>query len=271
MSKYVVSVFPNEAKAYEGVGAFNALHGEHSLTLYGMAVIAKDAEGRAEVKEAEDEGPIGTAIGMMSGALVGVLGGPAGVVIGATGGGLLGSISDLGNTGVGLDFVDMVAKRMQPGTAAVVAEVDEYWTTPLDTRMEALGGEVFRRTRADFEDEQFDQEVTAWNEEMNELGAEMKEASDEIKAKLQAKKDAVRKHLEDAMEKGGQKITQLENEQEAKLAALEKQVAEASADTKAKIEKRMQEVKANYNARLAKLKDTSKAASATVDSALGAV
>ena len=67
---------------------------------------------------------------MMSGALVGVLGGPAGVLIGATGGGLLGSISDLNNAGVGIEFADMVANKMDSGTAAVLAEVDEYWTTP---------------------------------------------------------------------------------------------------------------------------------------------
>ena len=255
MSKYVVAVFPNESKAYEGVGAFNALHTENSLTLYGIGVIAKDAEGKAEIKEAQDEGPIGTAVGMMSGALVGVLGGPAGVMLGAAGGGLLGSVSDLNNAGVGLEFADVVANRMESGTAAVVAEVDEYWTTPLDTRVEALGGEVFRRTRADFEDEQFAQEVQAWNDEMDELDAEMQEATDEMKAKLQAKKEALKKSIEDAMEKGGQKIIQLENEQQAKVAALEKQAADAKMEAKSKIEQRIEKIKANHKARIEKIKN----------------
>jgi hypothetical protein len=30
-----------------------------------------------------------------------------------------------------------------------VAEIDEDWTTPVDTRMEAIGGSVFRRTLSD--------------------------------------------------------------------------------------------------------------------------
>ncbi len=254
MSKYVVVVFPDESKAYEGVSAFNALHAEQSLTLYGIAVIAKDAGGKATIKESDDEGPVGTALGMLTGGLIGALAGPAGLMVGTAGGGLLGSLGDLDNVGVGLDFLEMVGNKMEAGTAAVVTEVDEYWTAPLDTRMEALGGEVYRRTRADFEDEQFAQEVQAWNDEMDELDAEMQAASDETKAKLQAKKDALKKKVEDAMEKGGQKIEQLENEQQAKVAKLEKQAADAKAEAKAKIDKTIADVKASHKARMEKIK-----------------
>ena len=254
MSKYVVVVFPNESAAYEGVGAFNDLHAERSLTLYGRAVIAKDADGNVSLKESDDEGPVGTALGMLTGGLIGALAGPAGLLAGTAGGGLIGSMADLSNTGVGLDFVEMVGSRMEAGTAAVVAEVDEYWTAPLDTRMEALGGEVHRRSRAYFEDEQFAQEVQAWNDEMDELDAEIDEATDEMKAKLKAKKDALGEKVADAMERGGQKIEQLENEQQAKVAKLEKQAADAKAEAKAKIEKTIAKVKADHKARMDKIK-----------------
>ena len=254
MSKYVVVVFPDESRAYEGVGAFNALHQEQSLTLYGIAVIAKDADGKAELKESEDEGPVGTALGMLTGGLIGALAGPAGLLLGTASGGLVGSMADLGNAGVGLDFLEVVGNKMEAGTAAVVTEVDEYWTAPLDTRMEALGGEVHRRTRADFEDEQFAQEVQAWNDEMDELDAEIDEATDEMKAKLKAKKQALGEKIADAMERGGQKIEQLENEQQAKVAKLEKQAADAKAESKAKIEQTIAKVKANHQARMEKIK-----------------
>ena len=36
-------------------------------------------------------------------------------------------------------------QQLQPGKFAVVAEIQEDWTTPVDTRMEAIGGKVFRR------------------------------------------------------------------------------------------------------------------------------
>jgi len=253
MSKYVVVVFPDESKAYEGRNAFNALHAEGSLTLYGIAVIAKNAEGKASIKESVDEGPVGMALGMLTGGLIGALAGPAGLMLGTAGGGLLGSLGDLDHVGVGLDFLEVVGNKMEPGTAAVVTEVDEYWTAPLDTRMEALGGEVHRRPRIDFEDEQFAQEVQAWNDEMDELDAEMQEASDEMKAKIKAKKEALGKKIADAMEKGGQRIIQLENELHAKVAKLEEQVADAEAEVKEKMEKRVVEVKANYKARMDKI------------------
>ena len=90
------------------------LHAEGELTLYGLAVIAKDAGGKLSVKDAPDDLP-GTAVGSLVGALVGVLGGPAGVVVGMTAGMMLGSISDLLNIGVGADFVDKVSSAVGPG------------------------------------------------------------------------------------------------------------------------------------------------------------
>jgi uncharacterized membrane protein len=124
MSKFVVTTFNSEAKAYEGTRALKELHAEGELSLYGLAVITKDASGKLSVKEAPDE-LAGTAIGSLVGALVGVLGGPAGVLVGMTAGMLLGSISDLLNIGVGADFVDKVSAQLAPGKAAVIAEVDE--------------------------------------------------------------------------------------------------------------------------------------------------
>ena len=63
MSKFVVAVFPGENQAYEGTRALNALHAEGHLTLYSMAVVAKDGKGNVSTKDAADAGPLGTAVG----------------------------------------------------------------------------------------------------------------------------------------------------------------------------------------------------------------
>jgi uncharacterized membrane protein len=255
MSKYAVVVFPDESKAYEGMRSFKELHDEGSLTLYGIAVIAKDADGNVSVKESQDEGPVGTALGMLTGALVGVLAGPAGVAVGAAGGGMVGSMFDLANVGVGIEFVDLVGSKMKAGTAAILAEVEEYWTTPLDTRMEALGGTILRQQRLDFEDEQFSQGMQALSDELDELAAETEEASDETKANLEAKKDAVARKLEETREKGRKKVEQWESEQKAKLEKLQGQAGDATAEAKVKILKRMKEYESKHDARMAKLKE----------------
>ena len=68
---------------------------------------------------------------------------------GAAGGALGGWFADLYNLGVDAEFLDDVARVMTPGKYAVVAEVAEGWTAPVDARMEALGGTVFRRSECD--------------------------------------------------------------------------------------------------------------------------
>ncbi len=57
----------------------------------------------------------------------------------------------------------MYAHECVPNKWAVVAEVDETWVTPLDTRMNATGGVVFRRGRGEFLDIQIEPEIAADN------------------------------------------------------------------------------------------------------------
>src|SRR5262245_50377073 len=106
MDKMVVIAFDNENRAYEGTRALQDLHAENRITLYSYAVITKDSKGNVAVQTAADEGPVGTGVGMATGALVGLLGGPAGVAIGAATGTLAGSMYDLAQVGVGEDFID---------------------------------------------------------------------------------------------------------------------------------------------------------------------
>ncbi len=51
------------------------LHRNGELAVYAAGVISKDFNGEVAIKSAEDEGPIGTAFGMMLGAMVDVLAG----------------------------------------------------------------------------------------------------------------------------------------------------------------------------------------------------
>ena len=258
MDKILVVIFDNESKAYEGSNALQELQHEGSINLYSKAVIARDASGKVEVKQAGDIGPVGTAVGLLTGSLLGLLGGPVGVAIGAGAGMTGGLVYDLANAGVGEDFLYEVGQFLQPGKAAVVAEVWEEWVMPVDTRMELLGGVVFRRMRGEIEDAQIERDVAALNAELAEMKAERDQATGEAKAKLQAKIDATRAKLQ-AMQNGIQaKIEASKQETEAKIKSLQEQAAKARGDRKAKLEKRSAEVKADREVRRSKLEKAQK-------------
>ena len=245
MSKFVVIVFPGKSQAYQGTRALKELHAEGSLTAYGMAVISKDAQGKLSIKEAADAGPLGMAVGALVGGLVGVIGGPAGVLAGAAGGTVIGSFVDLFGYGFGADFISKVSTELRPGKTAVVAEIAEYWTTPLDTRMQSLNGTVLRTWRADFEDEQIGQEIAARNADLEQLHAEYAQASAETKAKLKVKVEQAKAELEQAQKRVKDRLDTLEKEINAKVAALEQQVTKAQADAREKIKQRMAAARAD--------------------------
>lgn len=253
MNKMVVVVFDSENKAYEGFKAFKEMHAEGSITLYGMSVIAKDAGGKVIVKEASDIGPLGTAVGLVTGSLIGLLGGPAGFVIGAGAGTIGGILYDLTTVGVGEDFLTEAGGQLKPGKTAVVAEVDEEWVAPLDTRMETLGGVVLRRARSEFIDAQIEREAAANRAEIAKLKAERDKAVGEAKAKLQAKIDAAQSRLKARQDQISKKVEAIKREGEAKIKSMEEQAAKAKSETKAKLEKRLAEARADHKARVDKL------------------
>jgi len=187
MDRMLVVVFNSEAKAYEGKKALLQLDAEGSISAYGYAVVAKNADGTSTLKQGDDSGPLGTLAGTSLGSLIGVLFGPAGLAIGATAGFAGGATADLANAGVSEDFIDDVTKVLSPGSVALVAEIEEDWTTPVDTRMEAIGGTIFRRTVSDVRHQVHEENVAAMKADMAQFKAEQAQAQADRKAKLQEK------------------------------------------------------------------------------------
>ena len=253
MNKMIVTIFNNENSAYEGVKALRELHAEGSLTLYAAAVIAKDTQGVVRVKQAADQGPLGTVLGLTTGSLIGLLGGPVGLAVGAITGTFAGSIYDLAQIGINEDFLTEVSKYLSPGKVAVVAEIDEEWVTPLDTRMEPLDGIVFRRVRGEFIDAQIERELAVADAEIAKLEAEYKQAAGEAKAKLGAKLDVARNRLQARRDLIKERIEAIRLEGEAKIKSLQEQAAQAKGEMKARLEKRVAEERADHEARMVKL------------------
>jgi len=220
MDRMLVVIFPNETKAYEGKKALQELDSEGSISVYAYAVLAKNADGTATVKQGDDVGPIGTLIGTSLGGLIGVLGGPVGVAAGAAAGMAAGSAIDLNNTRVGADFIDDVQKFLVPPNVALVAEVDEEWTTPVDTRMEAIGGNVFRRALSQVEDTADDEDIAAMKADLAQLKAEHAKAQADRKSKMQEKINQLDSKIQSQLERAKERREASQRKAQAKVQAL---------------------------------------------------
>ena len=253
MSKFIVSVFDSEKSAYEGSQALLDLQRDGNIVVFADAVITKDSNGVVNIEQAADEGPVGTATGMLVGTLIGALAGPSGAAAGAAVGALAGSFSDLYNVSVDSEFLTDVGDLMQPGKSAVVAEVAEGWTTPLDTRMEELGGNVFRRYRIDVEDAQIERDIEAANRELDELEDELEQATEETREAIQAKIDSAKARIQSLKENATAKVHSLKEEAESKITKINEQISTAKEDVRTKFEKTRDQIKADYEVRSEKL------------------
>lgn len=254
MERMLVVVFDNESKAYEGSRALKQLDTEGSITIHAESVIKKNPDGAVNVKQSEDDFPIRTVGGTAIGSLIGLLGGPVGLGVGAAAGAMAGSIGDLNVAGVDAEFLDDITATLTPGKCAVIADVSEEWVTPVDTRMEALGGAVVRTARKTVEDDQRARDVAELRAEIDQLKAEHARARADRKAKLQAKIDKLNTKLQGKLDQAKQRSEQFKSETDAKVKALQKKAEKAQGDIKANLDARAKTIRGDYEQSQAKLK-----------------
>jgi uncharacterized membrane protein len=229
MDRMLVVVFNDEAKAYEGKTALQKLADEGSIRVYGYAVVAKNADGTASIKNADNSGPLGSLFGMSFGALAGALFGPAGLALGAAAGLGSGAAVDFTNLGVSQDYIDDVSKALSPGKVAVVSEIDEEWTEPVDDRMEPIGGVVFRRALSDVQKQVHEENIAAMKADLAQFKAEQGKAHADRKSKLQEKINQLDTKIQAQLQKAKERNVASERKAQAKAVVLEDKAAVAQA------------------------------------------
>ena len=251
MDKMLVVVFRDEKSAYEGVAALHALDAEASIVLNALAVIKKNADDTVSTERVDDDfpPPSRTLAGTAMGSLIGLLGGPAGFVLGAGTGALIGLIGDLRTAMVDTDFIAEVSTALTPGKYAVIADVEEEWVTPVDTRIEPLGGVVFRTTKSDAEDHRRAREAATRRAELDQLKAEHAKARSDRKAKLQAQIDRLRARLEKRLEQDQSRSKQAVEQMQAKIQALQEKADKEEGEARAGIEGWITRIRDEYQRR----------------------
>src|SRR5271157_104916 len=229
MDRMLVVVFDDESKAYEGNKVLQQLDGDGSISVYGHAVLVKNPDGTTTVRQSDDRGPLGTLVGTLLGSLIGLLGGPTGFAIGGAVGFVGGAAADLNKARIGNDFIVDVAKVLVPNRAAVVAEIEEDSTTPVDTRMEAIGGTVFRRALSEVKHTIHDENIAAMKADLAEMKAEQAKAHADRKAKLQEKINQLDSKIQVQLQKAKDRREAAEREAQAKAQVLKAKAAAAKA------------------------------------------
>ena len=254
----LVAVFDNENKAFEGLSSLKDLHKKGDITLYATAVVSKNEKGELRLNTAADQGPVGTATGLFTGSLIGLLGGPIGLAVGAATGTVAGLIFDMSSDDINTTFVDEVSNALTKGKTAVIAEIDETWTVPVDTRLEALNAMVFRRLTYEVAEDQWARESEAIDAEFRNLKEELKQAREEDKAAIKSAMTKLQNKAQAVNDQLNKKLSESRSQLDAKINTMQGQMKDARDRRKAKIEKRINEVKEEYRARTEKLKQASK-------------
>jgi hypothetical protein len=164
-----------------------------------------------------------------------------------------GAAYDVANLGVGTDFVEEVSKRLAPGKAAVVAEIEEQWIAPLDTRMDKAGGTVFRRSRSDVIDLQNARDAAALQQELDQMQEELAQAKGQAKEKLKATIASTQAALEAAKGRAKARVDAVKTTIDTKIQTLQDQASKSTGEAKARLEQQIAHIKAERDTRGAKL------------------
>jgi uncharacterized membrane protein len=185
----------HDTNAYQALTDLRQLAAQGQIRIAGAAVVARDADGRVDVKsEVGDDPYVGTASGGIIGLLVGIIGGPVGVLLGGTYGALVGSLFDIDDLATTDSVLGEISKQVQPTRTAVLAHVTEQSPEVIDTAMARLSGQVMRRPVFEVE-----QEIAAAQEAQRKVEREAR--SELQKARFEKSKEDAHAKVEELTSK----------------------------------------------------------------------
>jgi uncharacterized membrane protein len=159
MQNMLVAVFDSERQAQHASEALDALNEATTIGLTAGAIVTKSPGGAITVAQMHRQVPEAAMGATALGTLIGMLGGPVGLAIGAAAGLAVGATADVLHMKLDARFLADVERSLEPGKSAVVAQIYEEETAPVNERMGALGGVVFRNTLSDLAAETYDKDV----------------------------------------------------------------------------------------------------------------
>jgi uncharacterized membrane protein len=248
----IVIVFDDRNAALAGLEALRQLDREAEISLFAAKLVVREPNGAVQlIEDPDDTDPSAIGASTIVGAFIGLLAGPIGLFAGAAAGALIAFGVELNRAGVTDEFVVDVSTALTPGKVAVVADVMEDWMTPLNSRIEQIGGVIFRRTRTQVKHTQGNLDAAAHRAEMEWLAVERAKTRSDRLARIDARIDAARKKLEDALERDRREMLLSQNQRDARIQALKTKADQSQGEIRRQLEARIAEVRRDYEERAA--------------------
>lgn len=187
------------------------------------------------------------------GGIAGIVGGPAGSAVGASLGAYVGLLADWAHAGIDLKFLDDTGKTLGVGKAAVLAEIEESWTSLLEPRLRQQGGLVFRRFRTDVADDQLLQESIALERALEALEDKLDEVTTVNRDELEKSSTDVKQRLKAIQDRARVAIDLKKAETDLKVKALLQQAETAAEEAKSEVRKRISDAQTDFEMRSKKL------------------
>ena len=159
MNKVLVAVFDSEDKALSALRALESLADRDTIRLNASAIVSRSPGGAITVSRTDEPNPESTLGATAVGVLIGMFAGGVGLAVGAATGLIIGGFADAFYLGVGRSFLADVESTLEPGKAALVAQIYEEESVPLDQRIAEIGGVAFRLPVEDVVDRQYETAV----------------------------------------------------------------------------------------------------------------
>ena len=151
MNDLVIVTFGELTEARAGSFELERLASEDRITVHAGALVMRGADGRFRIPDREHAGATNGNSENALVELVRTLVGPVGLLSRLASVALAGSMAEGHDGEVPEGIVRSLARRLPPGTTALVADIDAPIPGVLDTALEASGGSVTRRLRVDIE------------------------------------------------------------------------------------------------------------------------
>jgi len=250
MEKVLNIILENEEKTHVAINLLKQLDRDYDISLGEYYVVSKNNSGKVSLKSRSGEDLELTALGSLTGGLVGIMGGPAGVLFGLSAGALFGMTGDFIEAEDTEYYLNEIAKTIPNEKSAVIAHVWEGWEAPVNSVIEKLNAQV---TRYDVQEEfqkEFDRDMKVIDDEIEEFKNEIKTATQENKAniekklsELKTKRDEKIDGLKQKMKVQTKQIEIWEQKEKKKLAEINENIKAKFQEVDTKTRKQWEEAK----------------------------